>query len=197
MGAGHPLFEGLPLEARQKFEEAAETLRKGPVLLSSYRLMVQVNGEEKVNNRDCWQLVLLPDINSISSVQYSRPRIAVDKETGQVLHAENLDQKIPIRIEKLGELFFPVEIQFGYPLPLLPIMENQPSNATNGYYRLAVTMETTTTGRITKAHLTAGTRELFNAQQRWLPGAKWWNEYEINDINRGITVKAKRVDFQP
>lgn len=194
-----PLLEGLPQETRRQFEDAAQQAPQGPALLARYHMMVQVNGEEKVAGKDCWQLVFLPDTKSPSSVQYSRPLLVVDKETGQTVRMENVDQKFLSRVEKLGELTFPVETQFGYPLPLLPVVGDQPLDAKSpdGSYHMTTTFQTNATGRITEIRLSAGVQERFRVKQRWLPGAKWWNEYELSDTVRNIVVRATRVKLKP
>lgn len=124
----------------------------------------------------CWKLQFLP-ISKVPEFKDSY-RIWIDKSTGHTRKGSRLTRSEVIELPPADFAVIILNAPAGYPLEFIPDI----ASATFPTARAGVTLEVTSRslegGSERKAIVRRNGKAEIEIRQRWLAGAKWWNEYE-------------------
>lgn len=179
---------------RQAQEKPAGEL---PFAVERWKILVQIEGSMTLNGREFWRVVFRPTISAPGSDSARTVwRTLVGKEDGQTHEVAQFPDLEAHPTRRLGDSVFPVDERYASPFEIFPVHLPVPVDAKQKgtTYQLRISTQDTAKGRTATATF-GDNRRTSTITQRWLPGAKWWSEYERHDGD--FILRAKRVEFKP
>lgn len=163
-----------------------------PVQIATYGVKVKIWGEDELDGVKCWVVRFIPDAEALTIVQSEEYSLWIGKQDGLIHHIVGLRGRFNPSLSNLAGIPFVTGAVFGYPLEMLPLVK-QPLNfkSPDGYTQFSLQSTPADAGAVLEAQLKLGGKDRFVIRQMWATGAKWWSEYEKQDYNQHLILKAK------
>jgi hypothetical protein len=145
----------------------------------SFVVYIFASGMESANGRDCLQLTLLPGDKAPKHLQ-TRHRILVNAKSGRTEGAYTFPDRKSIPLLRAEGLGFASSAPPGVPLELFGSLEVPEFNVQEIDAHRFVTLRKQASGEFVHIEMTAFVKDIeeLKVRQTWVPGEKWWREYE-------------------
>ncbi|HWP85238.1 MAG TPA: hypothetical protein VNN17_08610, partial [Terriglobia bacterium] len=169
------------LQVQQFPAAAASGPKKKQPTPVSYSLHVLLPNKASYRETDSWNLFFIPQKGTPQHLAQQR-WIAVARETGWLKKAALFDGKKFADLDSFGDTSEGTfsEPPHGYPLEYFPVSGPPQSEISHGYSTWTIKRYEDEEGILIDATLAgaADGKEEWRVRQKWLPGEKWWREYE-------------------
>jgi len=142
---------------------------------SSYILHAIIGGVESFDGRPCWKLDFVPGNGIPPYLKNSRHRVVVDQKTGWPLRALRVSDKLTVALEKSGTASFVTAAPEGFPVEVFNVPD--PGEKDNSQ-RITVRKQQLGSHFLLEMTVMNNGIEELAVRQVWVPGEKWWREYE-------------------
>lgn len=170
---------------------ATETAEKKYVLVGQYPMQVRVAGNDMMEGQPCWMVDFIPASTAPSTMGRELYRVWVGKQDGLARRIVSLKNTFNPPLRKFKGIAFPDAQIVGFPLEFLPVNVLKAEESVPNGHLFTLTGEVNDTQTVVQARLRVQDRDRFLIKQTWPKGAKWWSEYEKQDYNQHLILKAR------